>query len=298
MALASPRRARHEAGSQERCPRAGCSGPLTRLFLTTLEYLPELLRDEITLQALLSEAGVSDAAAGIRGGNFVSRCIDGVAAAALAKRHITGQGKARCASWRQAPASAAPARTRSAGSLRCQLPAHRCLTIPPPQRRTAVRRLPAGHVRAARHQPRLPDPGLSLGVGGRDCLRHALHGSRDANYVPRNLKELLAPGGWLIFTETCRDLYDIMASAEFLMSPPADDPGLDFEDFRRGTGRIFITRQEWLSLLARAGFGGITCLPGPDSPRGSASTSSLPGTHASVTGENAVSPRPERTGRP
>ena len=82
------------------------------------------------------------------------------------------------------------------------------------------------------------------------------------------------------------------------MSPPADDPGLDFEDFRRGTGRIFITRQEWLSLLARAGFGGITCLPGPDSPRGSASTSSLPGTHASVTGENAVSPRPERIGRP
>jgi hypothetical protein len=68
------------------------------------------------------------------------------------------------------------------------------------------------------------------------------------------------------FTETCRGLYDIMAWAEFLMSPPADDPGLDFEDFRRGTGRIFVTRQEWLSLLARAGFGGITCLPGPDSP--------------------------------
>ena len=68
------------------------------MFLTTLEYLPELLRDEITLQALLSEAGVSDAAAGIRGGNFVSRCIDrGGAAAALAEaaQHRSGQGPLR-----------------------------------------------------------------------------------------------------------------------------------------------------------------------------------------------------------
>ena len=213
----------------------------------------------------------------------------------------TSQVRARPAArpgGRQAPASAAPARTRSAGASAVS---YRSTGASPFLRPSAAQRS------AACRPVTSGLPGINRDYLTQGCrsasadaivCANALHGSRDANYVPRNLKELLAPGGWLIFTETCRDLYDIMASAEFLMSPPADEPGLDFEDFRRGTGRIFITRQERLSLLARAGFGGITCLPGPDSPRGSASTSSLPGTHASVTGENAVSPRPERTGRP
>jgi pyochelin synthetase len=182
------------------------------------------------------------------------------------KRHSTGQGKARCASWRQAPASAAPARTRSAGASAVS---YRSTGASPFLRPSAAQRS------AACRPVTSGLPGINRDYLTQGCrpasadaivCANALHGSRDANYVLRNLKELLAPGGWLIFTETCRDLYDIMASAEFLMSPPADDPGLDFEDFRRGTGRIFITRQEWLSLLARAGFGGITCLPGPDSP--------------------------------
>ncbi|MFI6479317.1 amino acid adenylation domain-containing protein [Nonomuraea sp. NPDC050663] len=89
---------------------------------------------------------------------------------------------------------------------------------------------------------------------------NVLHNSQDANAVLRRFRELLVPGGWLVFIETTREHVQIMSSMEFLMNPR------DYDDVRRGRDRTFITREEWLDLLAVSGATTMTCLPEPDGP--------------------------------
>ncbi|MBB5078728.1 non-ribosomal peptide synthetase [Nonomuraea endophytica] len=82
---------------------------------------------------------------------------------------------------------------------------------------------------------------------------NVLHNAHDRAAVLARFRELLTPGGWLVFIETTRDHAQIMASMEFLMDPH-DRP------------RTFTTREEWLALLEEAGATAYTCLPGPDEP--------------------------------
>ncbi|MFI6503350.1 amino acid adenylation domain-containing protein [Nonomuraea typhae] len=69
---------------------------------------------------------------------------------------------------------------------------------------------------------------------------NVLHNARDRAATLARFRELLAPGGWLVFIETTRDHAQIMASMEFLMEPH-DRP------------RTFTTRREWRELLEAAG---------------------------------------------
>ncbi|MFI6739554.1 amino acid adenylation domain-containing protein [Nonomuraea sp. NPDC050451] len=89
---------------------------------------------------------------------------------------------------------------------------------------------------------------------------NVLHNSHDAAAVLARFRELLVPGGWLVFIETTREHVQIMSSMEFLMNPH------DYADVRQGRDRTFVTRDEWLDLLRGAGARTLACLPGPGDP--------------------------------
>lgn len=84
---------------------------------------------------------------------------------------------------------------------------------------------------------------------------NVLHNSRHAAKVLARLREMLAPGGWLIFIEATRDTYQIMASMEFKEGLTA------FEDFRLEQDTTFIRREQWQQLLHDAGADTPLCLP-------------------------------------
>jgi pyochelin synthetase len=78
---------------------------------------------------------------------------------------------------------------------------------------------------------------------------NVLHYARHAGRALDRFRELLRPGGWLIFIETMRDNYQILTSMEFLF----DGTSGEFEDVRAGRDQTFIALDEWRDLLAAAG---------------------------------------------
>ncbi|WFE32726.1 non-ribosomal peptide synthetase [Micromonospora sp. WMMD975] len=90
---------------------------------------------------------------------------------------------------------------------------------------------------------------------------NVLHNSRDAAVVLGRLRELLAPGGWLVFIETTRENVQIMTSMEFMM-PEKDPAKWDYDDLRRGRDQTFLDVAQWRGLLTDAGADVLLDLPG------------------------------------
>jgi pyochelin synthetase len=88
-----------------------------------------------------------------------------------------------------------------------------------------------------------------------------LHASRDVDRAVGRLRELLAPGGWLVFVEMTREHPQIMTSLELMIRLDASLG--DFADERRGRDQTFLTRAQWEEVVARAG--GEVALVLPDS---------------------------------
>lgn len=85
---------------------------------------------------------------------------------------------------------------------------------------------------------------------------NVLHNSRDVADVLRRLREILAPGGWLVFIEATSDSYQIMSSMEF-------KEGLtDFEDCRRALDTTFLSCGQWEDQLRLAGAATVLRFPG------------------------------------
>ncbi|WP_436775930.1 amino acid adenylation domain-containing protein [Yinghuangia sp. YIM S09857] len=90
----------------------------------------------------------------------------------------------------------------------------------------------------------------------------ALHASTDAGTALSRLCELLAPGGRLAFVENTRDAhYPLMVSMEFL-----ELTGSPWTDVRAATGQSFLTRDQWLGLLAEQGVHDTLVLPPTGDP--------------------------------
>lgn len=86
---------------------------------------------------------------------------------------------------------------------------------------------------------------------------NVLHYARHAGRTLDRFRELLAPGGWLLFVELVRDNYQVLTSVEFLL----DATRGDFEDVRQGRDETFISRDAWQGLVEAAGGELAMCLP-------------------------------------
>ncbi|MEU5265359.1 methyltransferase [Amycolatopsis sp. NPDC021455] len=238
---------------------------LARFFQLTVSYLPELLRDEVSPQALLFADGDLDVAGDVYQRNVASRYANAAAAAVVASMARPGVRILEIGAG-------------VGGTSAVVLPAladHRPDYLFTDVSRfflsSAKERFAAydwvryglfdvnGDFAAQSYAPESFDVVLAANV---------LHNARHAGEVLAGLRKLIAPGGALVFVDTTVEHHQLLTSLQFLMSPPAGDPEADFADFRQGTDRIFPSREEWLDCLRTAGFRAVECLPPAGHPLG------------------------------
>ncbi|MEV5650917.1 amino acid adenylation domain-containing protein [Nocardia sp. NPDC052254] len=105
------------------------------------------------------------------------------------------------------------------------------------------------------------DQGLRPNSADVILCANVLHNSVDADEVLARLRDLLAPGGWLIFLEPTRQHnYALLVSMEFEFFSELTA----FTDVRAGTGQAFFTRDQWLRQLDTAGADHVRVLPAED----------------------------------
>ncbi|QIS13623.1 class I SAM-dependent methyltransferase [Nocardia arthritidis] len=95
---------------------------------------------------------------------------------------------------------------------------------------------------------------------------NVLHNAQDCGELLAAVHQLLTPGGYLIFVESCREHCQLLASMHFLMSARSGGTQPGQTDVRAGTDRIFLRENEWLAELATAGLTPLPTLPPADHP--------------------------------
>ncbi|MFI6958597.1 class I SAM-dependent methyltransferase [Nocardia sp. NPDC050408] len=95
---------------------------------------------------------------------------------------------------------------------------------------------------------------------------NVLHNAKNCGRTLHELGELLAPGGFLIFVESCREHCQLLTSMHFLMSPKPGAAPPGGTDIRAGTDRIFLSEHQWLDQLTLAGLQSHLVLPDTDHP--------------------------------
>jgi pyochelin synthetase len=91
---------------------------------------------------------------------------------------------------------------------------------------------------------------------------NAMHYARDAGRTVERLRELLRPGGHLVFVDATRDSYPLLVSTEFLLDGTAGD----YADARRDRDETFLSADQWRQLLTNAGAEMVLSRPAPDDP--------------------------------
>ncbi|WP_437966312.1 bifunctional Gfo/Idh/MocA family oxidoreductase/class I SAM-dependent methyltransferase [Sorangium sp. So ce260] len=95
---------------------------------------------------------------------------------------------------------------------------------------------------------------------------NVLHNAAHVGRTLRRIRRALAPGGWLIFTDSTRENHAILTAMQFLLSPPAGSPPLGSEDRRAGTDQVFVDAPGWNAELLGAAFVPRFVLPSLESP--------------------------------
>ncbi|MGW3968835.1 amino acid adenylation domain-containing protein [Streptomyces ardesiacus] len=91
---------------------------------------------------------------------------------------------------------------------------------------------------------------------------NTLHAAADADQAVRRLRELLVPGGQLVFVENTRDEnLPLLVSMEFL-----EVAGRTWTDVREHTGQSFLTHTQWRELLGAHDASEVVSLPESGSP--------------------------------
>ncbi|TDD06734.1 non-ribosomal peptide synthetase [Nonomuraea diastatica] len=249
--------------------RVGYGDGLMRLIRTCGGRLGDLLRGDFDVREALFPDGEFGAAWAVYRENLVARGINGIVAAALrriAERHgrrSAGAGPLRIlevgAGIAGTTADVVPAMADLApdylftdvsefflSEARRTFGEHRWM-------RYGIFDVNADF-RAQGYSPNSADVVLCANV---------LHNGLNAAEMLARLREMLAPGGWLVFIEPTRaHNYPQLVSMEFEFT------GEGFTDDRVRTGRAFFTRDQWLDLLAEAGAEDLICLPPEDSALG------------------------------
>jgi pyochelin synthetase len=91
-----------------------------------------------------------------------------------------------------------------------------------------------------------------------------LHVARNVPQALADLRELLAPGGWLVALEMTRDHAQIMTSLELLNAGATEGAG--YTDERAERDQTFFARADWLRLLAASQAEPVEVLPADSDP--------------------------------
>lgn len=95
---------------------------------------------------------------------------------------------------------------------------------------------------------------------------NVLHNARDLGDTLAHIRQVLAPGGWLLFTESCRDNHAVLTCMQFLLSPAPGVAAPGSSDRRGASGSLFLNLPGWRDTLREAGFEPLLVLPETASP--------------------------------
>ncbi|TDQ50269.1 class I SAM-dependent methyltransferase [Actinorugispora endophytica] len=251
-------------GLEEARTGLGYPPELTLFFQRAIGNLPALLRDEVPLQALLFADGETGTADGAYRDNAVNRYVNAATAevacwaagrrpggAALRVLEI-GAGVGGTTSDVLAALGDGPVDYLFTDVSRYFLDIGR--------ERFGGR---AGTGFALLDLNGDPLGGDVVEPGSRDVViaANVLHNAHDIGRCLRGVRDLLAPGGLLLCIDTCRELYQILTSMQFLMSARPGEPGPGAYDLRAGTDRIFLSRAEWRDQMRAAGLAPVLAAP-------------------------------------
>ncbi|OKI02564.1 non-ribosomal peptide synthetase [Streptomyces sp. CB02923] len=242
-------------------PRVSWGADLVRFHADCEEALPGLLSGTTELRTLLFPQGRTDTAAAAYRDNLISRHNNAAVAAAVRRfvREHRGPG----------PVRVLEIGAGVGGTSTVLVPA--LDGLPVDYHFTDV-----SHFFLNRAQETFADrPWLRYGLFdlGRDprsqgfapnsadvvVAANVLHNAVHVPEMLERLRELIAPGGWLVFVDATRDTYRGMVSMEF-------NAGLSgFRDVRQETGTTFLTHRQWTGLLDEAGADTVWSLPAQDS---------------------------------
>jgi SAM-dependent methyltransferase len=236
---------------------------LIRFFQTAIEYLPELLRDEVALQALLFADGETGTADGAYRDNPVNRYVN-AAAAHLIGAHASDRTirvlEVGAGVGGTTPDVLAALAGRQMDYLFTDL--SRFFLVDAEKRFAGTDGLRFGIFDI---NGDLAGQGVAAGL---DVVLGAnvLHNAHDIGATLRGLRDLLAPGGLLVFVDTTREIRQLLTSMYFLMSPRPGHDCAGSGDARAGTDRVLLTAAEWTAELTAAGFEPLGRLPAPGHP--------------------------------
>ncbi|MNN29471.1 hypothetical protein D3C81_1430740 [compost metagenome] len=83
-----------------------------------------------------------------------------------------------------------------------------------------------------------------------------LNNARVTDAVVREMMGCLAADGWMLITEPTREYTEMLISQAFMMTRPEDD--------RKNSDSTFMSVEQWLEVLRRAGALQVKVLPDPD----------------------------------
>jgi pyochelin synthetase len=262
VAADEPERAWRRAADLER--QVGWSTELLGVMRTCADRLPELISGEIGVRGLLFPgADVSAADAAYRD-NLAIRHLNQAVVAALREIAAAHVGEERL---RVLEVGGGVGGT--AGELVPALAEYGVdylFTDSSPFFLTEARQRFADHpwVRYERFDldQDIRDQGLTPNSFDVVLCANTLHAAADADVALDRLRELLVPGGHLVFVENTRDDHPpLLISMEFL-----EVADREWTDLRAASGQSFLTRPQWLDLLDRHGAADVASLPAPDDP--------------------------------
>ncbi|WP_156213291.1 class I SAM-dependent methyltransferase [Lentzea aerocolonigenes] len=237
---------------------------LTRFFLQSIDCLPLLVRDEVSVQNIMFPDGDFATALGTYSHNIISTYTNRVAAVLV--RQIARAGARRVlevgAGIGGTTAGVVEELERAGLSgVDYEFTDLSRFFLVPAAERFADRPWMRFGLFDVNAEPDRPEQSVDLIIAA-----NVLHNAHDVDVVLARLRGLLAHGGHLVIIESCREHYQVMTSMQFLMSGRVGEARQDFTDFRAGTDRIFLTEHEWVERLTAGGFRVGPVLPGAGSP--------------------------------